>query len=51
MTVIVAGALIYWHWEAMVISYLAVRTTQLPIITLQDLVKKSKLKVTMIQTI
>ena len=50
MTVIVAGALIYWYWEAMVISYLAVRTTQLPIITLHDLVKKSKLKVTFIQT-
>ena len=50
LTVIVAGALIYWYWEAMLISYLAVRTTELPIITLQDLVKKSNLKVTTIQT-
>ena len=43
--VMIAGMLLYWHWEAMVISYLAVRTVQLPIITLEDLVKKSNLKV------
>ena len=45
ITVMLASILIYYHWEAMVISYLAVRTTQLPIITLQDLVKNSNLKV------
>ena len=49
VVVIVAGALIYWYWEAMVISYLAVRTPSLPIVTLHDLVKKSKLKVTVIK--
>ena len=48
LTVITAGALIYWYWEAMVISYLAVRTTELPIVTLEDLVKNSNLKVNMI---
>ena len=45
VTVIFASTLLYYHWEAMVISYLAVKTTQLPIITLQDLVQKSNLKV------
>ena len=45
ITVMIASILIYYHWEAMVISYLAVRTTQLPIITLQDLVQNSNLKV------
>ena len=45
MTVIFGSTLIYYHWEAMLISYLAVKTTQLPIITLQDLLKKSNLKV------
>ena len=44
-SVIVAGTLIYWHWEAMVISYLAVRTTQLPITTLNELLTKSNYKV------
>ena len=45
VTVIFASTLLYYHWEAMVISYLAVKTTQLPIITLQDLIQKSNLKV------
>ena len=45
LTVVILGALVYWYWEAMVISYLAVRTIQLPIMTLQDLLYKSDLKV------
>ena len=45
VTVIFAGTLIYWHWEAMVISYLSVRTVELPIVTLVDLLKRSNLKV------
>ena len=45
-TIFITGALVYWYWEAMVISYLAVRTVQLPINSLYDLLKKSKLKVT-----
>ena len=44
-SVMIGGMLIYWYWEAMVISYLAVRTIQLPIITLEEIVKKSNLKV------
>ena len=44
-TVVIAGTLFYWYWEAMVISYLSVRTIQLPILTLHDLIRKSDLKV------
>ena len=37
--VILAGALIFWHWEAMIISYLAMRKVQLPFQSLEELVK------------
>ena len=35
--VLLAGTLIYYHWEAMLISYLAVRTIVLPFNSLEEL--------------
>ena len=43
--VILAGALVFWHWEAMIISYLAVRTVELPFHSLEELVKDTDYKV------
>jgi ABC-type amino acid transport substrate-binding protein len=40
-SVFFGGALIFWHWEAMLISFLAVRKIVLPIRTLQDLSLRS----------
>ena len=36
-SVLLAGTLIYYHWEAMLISYLAVRTIVLPFNSLEEL--------------
>ena len=41
------GVIIYYHWEAMVISYLAVRTIVLPFSSLEDLVTNTNFKVTL----
>ena len=43
--VMVAGTLLYWHWEAMVISYLAVRKTIIPYETFEQLLSMSGDKV------
>lgn len=43
-TVFIGGIVLYYYWEAMLISYLAVRKIQLPIRTLEDL-QKSNYKV------
>ena len=43
-TVLIGGIVIYYYWEAMLISYLAVRKTELPLRTLEDL-QKSNFKV------
>ena len=42
LSAVVAGALVYWHWEAMIISFLAVRTIVLPFESLQDLLDNTK---------
>jgi hypothetical protein len=42
--VIVAGALITWHWEAMIISFLAVRVVNLPFNSLEELMAKTDKK-------
>ena len=39
-----AGTLLYWHWEAMIISYLAVRTISLPFNSLEELVLNTDYK-------
>ena len=44
-SVILASMIIYYYWEAMLISYLAVRKTQLPFTTLEELSVNSKYKV------
>ena len=43
-SVILAGMMIFYYWEAMLISYLAVRKTQLPFVTLADLVARDDFK-------
>ena len=35
------GTMIYWHWEAMLLSYLATRVTSLPFIDIPVLLKKA----------
>ena len=45
MTVIVTAMVCYWHWEAMIISYLAVRKIVLPYESLEQLLSKSNDKV------
>ena len=42
---LLAGMVIFYYWEAMLISYLAVRKTQLPFSTLEELAENSKYKV------
>lgn len=44
-SVLLGGTLIYWHWEAMIISYLAVRNVALPVESLEDLVENTDYKV------
>ena len=33
MSLLLGGTLVFWHWEAMLISYLATRVTVLPFTT------------------
>ena len=44
-SIMLGGSLVYWHWEAMIISFLAVRTTVLPFKNIEELVGKTKFKV------
>ena len=44
-TMMVIGALIFWVWEASLISFVSVRKIDLPIKTLHDLAENSDLKV------
>ena len=41
----VASLLLYWHWEAMLISYLATRKILLPFNNVEELVKTSNYKI------
>ena len=43
-SVMLAGIVIYYYWEAMLISYLAVRRTELPFKTMSDLAANSNYK-------
>ena len=40
-----ASVLLYWHWEAMLISYLATRVIVLPFNNIDELVKTSSFKI------
>ena len=39
LSIMIGGTLVYWHWEAMLISFLTSRTTALPFNTIEQLVK------------
>lgn len=41
------GTFIFWHWEAMLISYLATRVISLPFTDLEGLIKNSDFKITL----
>ena len=43
--IIVAGMLLFWHWEAMLISYLAARKTVLPFENVEELVRTSNFRI------
>ena len=45
LSVMAAGTLVYYHWEAMIISYLAARNIVLPFRSLEELLGKSNYKV------
>ena len=49
ITVAITAMICYWHWEAMIISYLAVRKIVLPYESFEQLLSKSndKVRVTM----
>ena len=42
------GSLIYWHWEAMLISYLATRVTILPFNNIPSLISNSETKIALL---
>ena len=44
----VASLLLYWHWEAMLISYLATRKIVLPFDNMEGLVKTSNYKIAIV---
>ena len=41
---IVAGTLLYYHWEAMLVSYLSTRKVTLPFLTLHELYHDTNLR-------
>jgi hypothetical protein len=45
ISVMIAGMVFYWHWEAMVISFLAVRKIILPYESFEQLLSSSNDKV------
>ena len=44
-SVMLASVLLYWHWEAMLISYLATRVIVLPFKNIEELVKTTSFKI------
>ena len=43
-----ASALLYWHWEAMLVSYLATRKTVLPFHTLSEMYENTDFRLALI---
>ena len=50
-SVMAGGTLIYYHWEAMIISFLAVRTTILPFNSMEEMARDSDFKVRRIKAL
>ncbi|TRY63126.1 hypothetical protein TCAL_11659 [Tigriopus californicus] len=48
LLVSLAGSLIYWHWEAMLISFLAVKTKALPFNNFLNLMEDTNLKIALL---
>ena len=47
-SILVASALLYWHWEAMLVSYLATRKTVLPFHTLSEMYENTDFRLALI---
>eukprot|EP00095_Tigriopus_kingsejongensis_P012527 maker-scaffold455_size166772-snap-gene-0.36 protein:Tk12527 transcript:maker-scaffold455_size166772-snap-gene-0.36-mRNA-1 annotation:"hypothetical protein L798_01404" len=45
LAIILGGSVVFWHWEAMIISYLAVRVPALPFQDLEGLLSKTNKKI------
>lgn len=48
LSIIVASALIYWHWEAMLVSYLATRKTVLPFSGIAEMYQNTEFRLALI---
>ena len=48
LSIIVACALLYWHWEAMLVSYLATRKTVLPFNSLSEMYERTNFRLALI---
>ena len=44
-TLLLYGALAWWHWEAMLVSYLSTRKINLPFKNIEELVTKTQYKI------
>ncbi len=44
-SVVLFGTMVYYHWEAMIISYLSMRTIRLPFNSLEELLSNTEFKV------
>ncbi len=45
LSILFFGTVVFYHWEANIISYLAVRSTPLPFLSMEELLSKSDYKV------
>ena len=48
LLILISGVLVFYHWEAMLISYLAVVTNKLPFRSMEELMTNGNQKVTLI---
>ena len=46
-SIMAASVLLFWHWEAMLISYLAIRKIILPFNNVEELITTSDFKITL----
>ena len=47
-SIVVAAALIFYHWEAMLVSYLSTRKTKLPFNTLTEMYQNTQFRLALI---
>ena len=45
LSIVLGGVMVYWHWEAMVTSYLSARVTTFPFKDLAGIVEASDFKI------